>query len=592
MNLRRGAALEPAARARYTEPMLRLIVLRATLALFAIACAAPPPVPAYPTLDAVPSLAEPTPPPRTIVSVVGTNDVHGHMERLAHFGGMLTNLRAARAADGGAVVLLDGGDMWQGTLASNLDEGASMVRLYGALGYDAATIGNHEFDYGPIGPNAVPTAPGDDPRGALLARAAEASFPLLAANYLDAESGAPVAWENVRRTVMLDKAGLKIGVIGLSTEETLTTTIAANVRDLRMAPLAPTITELAAALRAEGAHAVLVAVHAGGRCRSFDAPDDLSSCNPDEEIFRVARELEPGTVDAIVAGHTHRGVAHRVNGTPIIESFATGHAFGRVDLVFEAGRVVESRIHPPRFFCPAEEEAEVCPLGDYEGAPVALDADVAALVAESTAAAAAREAEPLGVTLAGELWRHYTGESPLGNLFADLLAEARPRADLALLNAGGVREPLPEGPLTYGALYRSFPFDNRFATVRLTVAQMREVLRYNLVRDDGSLLIAGARVEASCRGDELVVTLRDARGRVMRDDRVLTVATSDYLATTPLFAALPDGAVAVEDGPPIREVYVELLRRRGGTLDPARLYDRERPRTALPSARPVRCAAE
>lgn len=561
-------------------------------ALLATACASTPPVPDYPPLEEVPSLAEPEPvaPRRVTISVVGTNDVHGHFERLPLFGGILRNLRAAREADGGAVVLLDGGDMWQGTLASNLDEGAAMVRAFGALGYDAVTIGNHEFDYGPLGDLATPRAPTDDPRGALLARVSEARFPVLGAAFLDAASGEPVRWEGVRRAVMLEKAGVKIGVIGVSTEETLTTTIAANVRDLRMAPLAETITELSASLRAEGASLVLVAAHAGGHCREFDDPDDLSSCDHDEEVFELARALQPGVVEVIVAGHTHRGVAHRVNGIAILESFALGRAFGRADLVLEDGRLVETRIHPPRFFCPAEEEAMECPPGEYEGAPVEADQVVAEIANAASAAAAEREAESMNVRFTTEMWRNYVNESPLGNFLADLVLEARPRADVAVINAGGIRASFDEGPLTYGELYETFPFDNRFATVRMTVAQAKEILRFHLLRDDGALCIAGLRVEARCEGDALAITIRDRRGRVLRDDRTITIATSDYLATTPVFEGLPEGAVVLEESEPIREAIADRLRRRGGDVDPARFYDAARPRFALPTPRPVRCA--
>ncbi|MCB9624478.1 MAG: 5'-nucleotidase C-terminal domain-containing protein [Sandaracinus sp.] len=566
--------------------------MRSWSLLLLAACASAPPVPDYPPLEEVPSLVTSEPAPRRVtISVVGTNDVHGHFERLARFGGMLTNLRRVREADG-AVVLLDGGDMWQGTLASNLDEGSAMVRAFGALGYDAVTIGNHEFDYGPAGAPATPRSEADDPRGALLARVGEARFPVLGAAFLDAASGTPVRWEGVRRAVMLEKAGLKIGVIGVSTEETLTTTIAANVRDLRMAPLAETITTLAAELRAEGAALVFVAAHAGGHCRAFDDPDDLSSCNPDEEVFELARALAPGTVEVIVAGHTHRGVAHRVNGIAILESFALGRAFGRADLVLEDGRLVETRIHPPTFFCPAEEEAPECPPGEYEGASVEPDQVVAQIASAAMEAAAEREAEPLNVRFTSEMWRNYVNESPLGNFLADLLLEARPRADVAVLNAGGIRASMDEGPLTYGELYETFPFDNRFATVRLTVAQAKEILRFHLQRDDGALNLAGVRVEARCRGEELDVTIRDRRGRVMRDDRMLTVATSDYLATTPVFEGLPEGSVVLEESEPIREAFAAALRRRGGDVDPARYYDRERPRVVLPSARSVRCAPE
>src|SRR5262245_4337927 len=97
-----------------------------------------------------------------VISVVSTNDVHGRISQLPLFGGYVDNLRALRAKDGGAVLLLDGGDIFQGTIESNSTEGAAMVRAYDALAYDAVTLGNHEFDFGPVGPHAVPLAEGED----------------------------------------------------------------------------------------------------------------------------------------------------------------------------------------------------------------------------------------------------------------------------------------------------------------------------------------------------------------------------------------------------------------------------------------------
>src|SRR6187549_2606904 len=112
------------------------------------------------------------PPPRVAhgsvtISIVGTNDLHGAIDRLPILAGYVANLRAARAADGGEVLVIDAGDMFQGTLGSNLGEGAAVVAAYNRIGYDAAAIGNHEFDFGPAGPAATASEPGDDPRGAL-----------------------------------------------------------------------------------------------------------------------------------------------------------------------------------------------------------------------------------------------------------------------------------------------------------------------------------------------------------------------------------------------------------------------------------------
>ena len=98
------------------------------------------------------------------LSVVGTNDLHGALvpggpERggLASFGGYVANLRAVRARDG-AVLLVDAGDMWQGTMESNLSEGRTVVDVYNQLGYTAAAIGNHELDFGPVGPAPTPAS--------------------------------------------------------------------------------------------------------------------------------------------------------------------------------------------------------------------------------------------------------------------------------------------------------------------------------------------------------------------------------------------------------------------------------------------------
>ena len=88
------------------------------------------------------------------ITIVGTNDVHGELlpsegrGGLATISGYANALRAAHAENNDEVLLIDAGDMWQGTLESNLSEGAAMVQAYNAMGYAAAAIGNHEFEYG------------------------------------------------------------------------------------------------------------------------------------------------------------------------------------------------------------------------------------------------------------------------------------------------------------------------------------------------------------------------------------------------------------------------------------------------------------
>src|SRR5215468_2699693 len=299
------------------------------------------------------------------ISIVGTNDLHGALERLPLFAGFVANLRAARAADGGGVVLVDGGDMFQGTLESNLGEGADVVRAYNHLGYAGVAIGNHEFDYGPEGPAATATSPTDDPRGALKARAREAKFPFLASNIVEDATGSRIIWPNMPGATMVEVAGVKIGIIGASTESTPHTTMPANFAGLRISPPAQAIVDQATALRGQGAQLIIATMHIGTRCKEFEHPDDSSSCDKREELFRVLADLPRGTVDVIVGGHTHAGIAHRLDGVAVIESYAQGRAFGRVDVtVGPDGKITDVRIDKPHLMCPVDKNFNPMPVAD------------------------------------------------------------------------------------------------------------------------------------------------------------------------------------------------------------------------------------
>lgn len=546
------------------------------------------------------------------ISIVGTNDLHGTAVPrregrggLALFAGYLANLRSARLRDGGGVVLLDAGDMFQGTLESNLNEGAVIVRAYNALGYTAAAIGNHEFDFGPVGEAATPRRPGDDPQGALKARAAEARFPFLTANVLAASTRRAVTWTNVRPWTTIEVAGVTVGIIGVTTKETPHTTIAANFAGLRMRPLVATISEGAREVRRAGATLVVATAHAGGRCTAFDKPEEAGSCRQDEEIMQVARRLPRGTLDVIVAGHSHAGMAHRVNGIAIIESFAGGVAFGRVDVEVsrQGGRVLDTRIHPPRNICASEEpESRSCDPARvpgktpvpvvYEGRRVEADAAIDDILRPAIDAARGIKERKLGVTIETPITRVYDEESPLGNLFTDLMRAARADADVAFTNGGGLRTDLPAGELTYGQLYEATPFDNQLVAIRLTGRQLRAVVATNL-RSSGSFLsVSGVRVSAVCEVGALSVSLSRADGRTIADDEVLTAVTSDFLATggdgflapAGKFAALPG-----REGTILRDAMAAELTKRGGRLRADALFTSQTRRVAFPGRRPVQC---
>ena len=576
-------------------------LLRAGMALVAL-------VAAWTALQAIPAPPEPD---RLTLSIVGTTDLHGRVFAdeqgrggLALLGGYIRNLRAARAADGGAVMIVDAGDTFQGGIESNLSEGGLAVDAFNAMGFAALAIGNHDFEYG-----ARDLASGlqaaSDLRGALKAAAGRARFPFLAANLVDEATGRTVDWPNVRPSALIDVAGIPVGLVGVMTVDALSMTLAANIGGLRTTPLLPAIVSEATALRAAGARVVIVVSHAGGSCHAFADPGDLSTCEAESEIFDVARRLPAGLVDAIVAGHTHERVAHVVQGIPIVQAGSLGQAFARVDLDVDRRtlRVVAARPLPPRRLCSWEDPATgtcrapgsgVRPT--YEGHDVTADAAVERAMAPELARVRALQAQSLGVILDSAFVRTANPESSIANLFADALRAETPGAEMALSfgsGPGGLRADLPEGPLTFGALYDVFPFDNRVVRLTLTGAEVQHVLGEQVggLRRGRVTGLSGLRAGAVCLDGGLRISLWRESGEPIRPLDRLLVATPEYSAGRALWGTVPGGRAAIAedaahasgDKPLVREVVADWLRRRGGHLHPDEFFDPARPRLQLPA---------
>ena len=545
------------------------------------------------------------------MSIVGTNDLHGGIlpkgDRggLALFGGYLKNLRAARAHDGGGVLLVDAGDMFQGTLESNLAEGASVVAAYNELGYTAAAVGNHEFDYGPMARRPPLARP---PR----IRAGRSRHGLRRRGFRfsrrTSSTRAPaqfVAWPNVKPSVVVRVAGVTVGIVGLITREALTATIPPNVGGLAVAPLVETARVQASALRAQGAAVVIVTAHAGGRCARFEEPSDLTSCDASSEVFALARELPRGLVDVIVAGHTHAAIGHQVEGIAITEAFTGGRAFGRVDLTIDrrTHAVTGARSFAPRDFCAREDPAtRRCDPGsssgnlvpaEYENAPVLADPVIERVLAPALERVRALKAQPIGVVLDTPI-RRLGPDSPLGHLVTDALVAAAPGAEVSLDNSsGGLRADLPQGPLTYGGLYEVIPFDNVVVRLQLTGRQLRRVFAAWLQKTRQALGFSGVRVRAACAGGSLDVQLIRPSGVPIGDDDPVAIVVSDFLATGGddiLAPVMPPGGFPVDAGAPlVRDVVANYLRGLGEHLRQEQWLDGSSPRLSVSGTLPISC---
>ncbi|HUP18397.1 MAG TPA: 5'-nucleotidase C-terminal domain-containing protein [Gemmatimonadota bacterium] len=443
------------------------------------------------------------------VAILATNDFHGALSpstpRWAEgdtIGGAVVLagwIRAVEERYPGATLHLDGGDMMQGTLVSNLTAGRATIEAFEALGVDAAAIGNHEFDW------TVDT---------LRARIAESDFPWLSANTFEKATGERPEW--AKPYAWLEAGGLRIAVIGATTTSTPVTTLPAHVEPYEFRDIADTVNELAPRLRAEGADLVIVVAHAGA------VPGDEEGEWVGEIAQAAFRMTAP--VDLIVSGHTHSHVEALVNGIPIVQARSHGSALGVVTLTWDraAGRVVDHTL-------------DVWTTG-AEG--VDRDLEVAALVARYGAAVAEIATRPIA-TVAEPLSAYPREEEiALGDLIADAQRVAT-GAQVVIMNPGGIRADLEAGPVTYADVFRIQPFQNTLVRLELTGEQLRRALEHAVDNRVGQVsgsrfafdptLPPGERVREATLEDDGAPVVRN--GRAVRPDAIYDVVVNNFLAT-------------------------------------------------------------
>ncbi|MBW1990726.1 MAG: bifunctional metallophosphatase/5'-nucleotidase [Deltaproteobacteria bacterium] len=239
------------------------------------------------------------------IRIFHVNDFHGYAEPFRPFGSIfleggiaylaarLKQLRQERPS-----LLLAAGDMIQGDNWANLFQGAPVIEVMNAMGFDAMVVGNHEFDFGPE---------------VLQRRIAQANFPVLGANV----AGLP----GLRPYVIKKVGGVRVGIIGVVTPETPTSNHPRNVAGLTFLRPEPVVSKYLAELRPR-VDLVLVLSHLGYQADR-----------------RLAAQV-PG-IDVIVGGHSHTRLSRpvRVNGVIIVQAHEYARVLGVLDLTVEAGKI-------------------------------------------------------------------------------------------------------------------------------------------------------------------------------------------------------------------------------------------------------------
>jgi len=472
-------------------------------ALVAVACATAPPTtttttPA--TTTTAPATAPTSAAPASFpLRVLLTTDEHGWLSPLLDKksgvlrGGIHAAAGAMRAEgyvkDGPGWLLLSAGDMWTGPFETTVLEGAPMASAMGHLGYRAAAVGNHEFDFG---------------QHALVERARQASFPFLGANLVETGSGRLPDWVKAWTMVDLPVPGgvARVAVVGLACVESPITADVRNMSGLTFLPYDETLRRVLPEVRATRPDAIVVVAH-----------DSVAAVKPLVPLLR-----EHG-VHLIAAGHEHRaGIVVDDAGTEaagddvvICNAGPFLRTFCRVDLDYEQGVL---RAHAEKLV--AVEHARDAPAPPF-------DDGLAAIVAGAEASADRVGGEVL-VENKQKLTRGRDGS--LGQLLVDAWLEALPFAQVAITNAGGLRQDIEPGPLRLRDIVSALPFNNTLLVVDVTGRELREVLLAN-----PETVVGGLRYEFrdDGNGGRTVLRVVDLDGVEVTDERRFKVVINDFM---------------------------------------------------------------
>lgn len=498
------------------------------------------------------------------VKIIAFNDFHGNLEPprqavdapgpggatlrvpaggAAYFASAVAKLK--QAADYSVVVAA--GDLTSASpLISSIFLDEPTVAAMGMIGLEINAAGNHEFDRGTdellrLQNGGCKTSAKLKPCEVEPFRGARYTY--LAGNTVRADGSTLLPGTTLRRFGK-GKRQVTIGFIGLTTQLTGTFVDPHGIKGFHFADEADTANRLARQLKAQGADAIVMLVHEGGKPATGGQPEGCDRLSG--RIVDIAARLDPG-IDVIVSGHTHRAyICDQGEGNPAKPMLLTsagnnGVMLTDITLAIDpaAGKVVGRRANQVIVQSEAfTEKGVLVPLTDAYPR-FAPDAAVAAHVERYRLAA-----EPLAKRVVGRASavivddEDHTRESPLGLLIADtqLAATQDAGAQIALMNPGGVRasiNPAADGTVTFGDLFAVQPFGNNLMVKEMSGAQIRKVLEQQFTRKSGTAVLYVAGLSYSYdrskqAGQQIIAPV--VGGAPMRDDATYRVTMNSFLA--------------------------------------------------------------
>ena len=485
--------------------------------------------------------------------ILHTNDVHGSIELYAKVAAM----KGDYEAQGAQVILADAGDYSQGTVYVSVNKGKDAVTMMNAAGYDVATIGNHEFDYG---------------YAQLKSNLDSAAFKVVCANVL--QDGSPV----FDAYTMINKGGVQVAFVGLETPEAQTKANPALIQGLTFLAgeeMYDAVQTQVDAARTAGADIVIVLTHLG--------VDSSSEPNTSYDLYEKVTGI-----DFIIDGHSHTVMTKGPEGEPIQ---STGTALNNIGVITidNATKKIESNELIPIWHTEEVDGKEV-PVYDYTKSDETVANAAKAIIDPIDADYDQKFAESAVDLNGAKAPGNRTEETNLGDLITDAMMWAiktkAPGVDMnnavAITNGGGIRAAIAKGDITKKDVNTVLPFGNTLAVVYVKGSELLEALEVSTYCTPKSLggfpQFAGMEVElnTACEydandttypgstyfGPKSInrITIKTVNGKAFDKDATYAVITNDFLAAGgDTYYAFAAAQTQFDTGLPLDEILMEYI---------------------------------
>ncbi len=463
------------------------------------------------------------------LDIMYTNDMHGGIDRspatfmnpefppmLGGAASAASYIKKVRELSNGSTrdnFLFDAGDFFQGRPIGSLTNGTSVIDYMNKIGYDAMTLGNHEYDIS---------------EDKIVATLKNAKFPIISSNIV--KKGTENLVDYVRPYIIVKKMGVKIGIIGLTTTDTKLMSFPENIKNIDFLNEKLALQKYVPILRnVEKVDIVIVLMHAGV---PYDADKDYEArygknAIPQKRYWGYdAQELAhevPG-IDVAFGGHIHKGLAKPwvdpLNHTLVFTNYAYGSNIGHVILKIDPKSKTISG-----YDTPLKDNALITLFEDT----YIPDPEIDKSITELQAVVEKGMDDVIGESNVFLSKNSVDAQNSIGNFTVDAMRE-EVDADFAFINLGGVRAEIPMGFITYRQIFNVMPFDNQVVTMVIDGTMLKKIIEARIVGSRHGMIISGGKVVYSRnRPDYDRITKLEINGKPWQADKIYKVATTDFL---------------------------------------------------------------